>query len=733
MNRTSTWGRPLSLALLAVALLTTTLSSAPPVMARTGDGPFVCEVADATLTWTAPADADDDEVYRVRQQLNGGDVYLGSATGELSYTVPSNFGSYAVVAYVGGQRQVASCDAPGGTEPPPFECTVSATTLSWTDQGASRYAVRRVRDGVDSFVTATADTSVALGSPEGVFTVIARTRGVVLDTTSCGDTGPPAFTCAATETLEATSLSWTDQSVGTYYVRRALGGADSFVGPANGLGYAVTGRGEFSVIAYLDGLRLVAPCVLQVAASGWARRVDTVGAITVADDGAVYTSGSVRGGEDLDPSPTETFDLGARGAYVSRLSADGSFVWARLVAGSVGTGSAVVRSVSVDDDGNIYTVGSFTKTIDFDPDPDVEARLTAPGQFNATFISKLDANGEFVWVRRLADPQNAQGSAVPSALVLDDDGNLVIAGRFNFTIDFDPSRDGVFQIESSSSGAAFVVKLGADGDLMWARSFGGVPNDMAIDDAGRLVLAGDFSGTADFDPDPDATSDLVATGLIDAFVLSLSGDGDFGWAAQFTSNDRTKAAGVAVDEDGAVFVTGDQSGDTDFDPGPDPSVLTAPESHPLIFRTYVVKLDADGGFVWAGQMLSTANQGIDAIDTDAAGNVYASGTVGSALDVDLDPQQQAWLPAPGGFNGFSNFVAGWTGDGSLIGARSALEDGGTSAASSSSNLSVGAAGTIVLAGRFSGTFVSNPDGNPDLTATGINGYIWKVPGLLAPS
>ena len=93
------------------------------------------------------------------------------------------------------------------------------------------------------------------------------------------------------------------------------------------------------------------------------------------------------------------------------------FAWAGQLAADASPGD-----VAVDASGNVYTVGNFSGTVDFDPNP-------AHGTFNLTsaggrdaFISKLDAAGNFVWAKRLG----GGGSDGGFGLVLDGVGNGII-------------------------------------------------------------------------------------------------------------------------------------------------------------------------------------------------------------------------------------------------------------------------------------------------------------------
>src|SRR4026208_2376185 len=78
------------------------------------------------------------------------------------------------------------------------------------------------------------------------------------------------------------------------------------------------------------------------------------------------------------------------------------------------------RSVGVDLQGNVYSAGLFTHTVDFDPGPGVFT-LTGGGPFEyGVYISKLDADGNFVWAKQV--PVLVEFAEIE--LVVDNAGNI---------------------------------------------------------------------------------------------------------------------------------------------------------------------------------------------------------------------------------------------------------------------------------------------------------------------
>jgi hypothetical protein len=117
-----------------------------------------------------------------------------------------------------------------------------------------------------------------------------------------------------------------------------------------------------------------------------------------------------------------------------------------------GIGYDIGNSVTVDDEGNIYTTGSFNDTVDFDPGPDV-MKLN-PGRGSAIFIQKLDANGNFLWAKSCG----GKGNQIGQSIKVDAMGNVYTTGIFQDTIDFNPGT-GVANLSAVGEGRCFYSEI----------------------------------------------------------------------------------------------------------------------------------------------------------------------------------------------------------------------------------------------------------------------------------
>ncbi|MGZ4055139.1 MAG: T9SS type A sorting domain-containing protein [Bacteroidia bacterium] len=410
------------------------------------------------------------------------------------------------------------------------------------------------------------------------------------------------------------------------------------------------------------------------------------------------------------------------------------FQWAKGLDAYYSIEGNTGKSVVTDASGNIYTVGEFQGTVDFDLGAGV-FNLTSNtyGAYSSSnvFILKLDASGNFVWAKQMKGTGAASSKGF--SIALDASGNVYTTGYFNGTVDFDPGAGSDSLTSALDCYAAFISKLDSSGNFIWAKKMGGTTstdfalgNSITVDTANNVYTAGYFLGTVDFNPGA-AVSNFICPGTGDVFISKLDASGNFLWTKQMAGSTDTEshAGSIIVDASENVYTTGYFNGTVDFDPGAGIVNLTSVSSTGNMF---ISKLDASGIFVWAkniGGTTSADRSGGTDIALDAANNVYTTGGFSGTVDFD---------PGVGVFNlttGFSDdiFILKLDPSGNFVWAKNMAED--WSSVSDGYSIASDATGNIYTTGYLDGTADFDPGvGVDSLRApSGSNAFISKLDSL----
>ena len=377
----------------------------------------------------------------------------------------------------------------------------------------------------------------------------------------------------------------------------------------------------------------------------WAKKMggmdfDDGVSIAVDNNGNIYTTGYFRETVDFDPGPGTANLVSPAGftdGFIQKLDSSGNFVWVKQIGGA---GSDWGNSITVDSFGNVYTTGSFSETTDFDPGPGV-ANLVAVGASDI-FIQKLNASGDFVFVKQIA----GTGQKSATSIAVDPVGNIYTAGIFQDTTDFDPAP-GTGNLISAGDFDIFVQKLDASGNFIWAKRMGGPGSDwgksIAVDPDGNVYTTGHFNETADFDPGAGIANLTSAGGFGDIFIQKLDASGGFIWAKQMGGTGNDYGNSLAIDQSGNIYTTGRFNGIADFDPGSGVVNLVSPGGN----AAFIQQLDSSGNFIWAIQTGGDIEVIGNSISVDPDRNVYTTGHFVGTADFDPGPDS-AVLNSAGG-------------------------------------------------------------------------------------
>ncbi|MBK9453788.1 MAG: T9SS type A sorting domain-containing protein [Bacteroidetes bacterium] len=378
----------------------------------------------------------------------------------------------------------------------------------------------------------------------------------------------------------------------------------------------------------------------------WAKQyggLGKTGTNAIALDGQrnVYISGAYEGITDFDPglAVQNRSPAGAWDAYVLKLDTAGNFLWVATAGAPAGDEWAF--ALEVDAAGNAVATGILNGPTDFDPGPGT-AVLT-PSGLQSAFVWKLNANGSLGWIRQI----DGSGSAAGRGIDLDAAGNVWACGFFEGTMDFDPGS-AVLQQTSAGLQDGYLVKLDAGGNLLWAQYYGGNSSDrvenVEVGPLGNVFLAGNFQDTVDFDPSPGSSFPLASPLYESAFLAQIDVNGAFRWAVNIPQSNVADGKILAVDSMGGAYVTGTYWGAIDFDPSSNGFFNSVTAGTP---DAYVLKINANGGFEWAGTIDGSANENPHAIALDPNAAIWIGGNFAAVTDFQPGPGVHSLGPNDG--------------------------------------------------------------------------------------
>ena len=368
---------------------------------------------------------------------------------------------------------------------------------------------------------------------------------------------------------------------------------------------------------------------------GWtsaigAEAFDQARGIAVDDDGAIYIVGSFEQIVDFDPSKRKD-KLKAKGRdghpdiYLTSYSGEGLYRWTARIGGSA---AEYGDAVTVTPAGDVVLTGAFYEKVDFNPTKRKDKHKSHGGA--DAFVTLLHPDGSYGWTRTFGGEQSDVGWGTAA----DNEGNIIVAGDFMATVDFNPGR-GVDNRTSNGGEDVFVTKLGPKGSYQWTRTFGGSLRDtawgVATDADGNVIVTGEYRGTVDFDP-TEGVDMHTSNGEEDIFVTKLGPDGSYHWTHTFGGTDiNDKGFDVVADRMGNVYVTGAFVGRVDFDERGGGDVRVA-EGFSDVFIT---KRRADGSYAWTRTFGGEAVEAGVGIVSDGSQSLVVTGNYSGTVDFDF--------------------------------------------------------------------------------------------------
>ncbi|MCA6212788.1 protein kinase [Thermococcus bergensis] len=253
-------------------------------------------------------------------------------------------------------------------------------------------------------------------------------------------------------------------------------------------------------------------------------------------------------------------------AFVARLDKDGNVKWFRTYGGDKWD---IFNDVKIAPNGDIIVAGSSWSFSASDKD---------------VWILRLDSEGNIKWQKTYG----GSNADVANAVAIAPNEDIIVAG---YTESF-----------GAGDWDVWVLRLDADGNVKWQKTYGGKWRDeatgVAIADNGDIIVAGYTSS--------------FGAGLADVWVLRLDENGNVKWQKTYGGSRWDQSTGVAIADNGEIIVAG------------------YTESFGAGWRNvWVLRLDADGNVKWQKTYGGRDGEGAHAIAIADNGDIIVAGYTSS--------------------------------------------------------------------------------------------------------
>lgn len=339
----------------------------------------------------------------------------------------------------------------------------------------------------------------------------------------------------------------------------------------------------------------------------------------------IYITGWIEGTADFDPS-SSVFNItpvGAWDCFLAKYNSNGVLQWAFKI-GS--TYRDIGDGLTVDASNNIYLTGALGGAADFNPGNGTSV-LTSRGSYDA-FVAKYSSSGTHIW----SVQSGGSGEDFGRDISLANNGDVIATGYFSANAKFNTSGSSI-NITAKGGTDIFLTKYDQNsGALIWAKAIGSLADDrgnaVAVDGSNNVLISGEYSGTADFNPS-SATNNLTNSGSTDFFIAKYSSSGNYLWANGFGSTGKDESTDLIVNSSNEIFVTGRFEQSVDFDPS----------NNSLLRRSnglgdfYIAQYSSSGKYLWAQSFGSKDDDLCHSLHY-SANKLYSAGYFMNTVDFD---------------------------------------------------------------------------------------------------
>lgn len=271
--------------------------------------------------------------------------------------------------------------------------------------------------------------------------------------------------------------------------------------------------------------------IMKMNAAGefeWAKQIGASGAsysksIKVAQNGEIYVLGEFTGATDLNPAAGGEFPVESAGKdiYLLHLDASGNFLNAYTSAVLNESSNTEAPRFTIDALGNIFIIGNFMGTVNFDPLQSGSGfTLSTDGFLYNSFVLKISPEGTPAWVKKIT------GSAMILTydIAVSAQNDILVSGYFTGFAEFDAIT---IAQQSPNYMDSFFAKMNANGEFQSAYPFAGTGgadgHEIELGLENSIYLSSAYHETVDLNPfEGELIVTTGDTGYANIYLIKLT-------------------------------------------------------------------------------------------------------------------------------------------------------------------------------------------------------------------
>lgn len=303
---------------------------------------------------------------------------------------------------------------------------------------------------------------------------------------------------------------------------------------------------------------------------------------------------------------------GFRDAYLWKMDSDATYNhggWSRVASG--GSVNDSFGSLVLDTNGDITTVGNRDTG-------------SYPGNWGPiAFITKYAVDGTLLWEKSFGSLSNYCNF---TRLDKGSDGSLYAGGYFNGSVDFNAEGGG--DLRTAAGGKdMFLMKLTADGEVIWTKTMGGNLDDYllaVVVSENSIYMTGTFQGQVNFNP--DGLDNISSAGEGDGFVSKFASDGSYLWTRTFANPEQVHMRSMKANSRGQIVLTGMFNGSLNAD---GKTIISNGE-----YDAFIAAMEADGSLNWIKSYGGVSTLSVTPLFLDDNDNIFLGGSFSGTIDLD---------------------------------------------------------------------------------------------------